>query len=205
MARGSASQEQPKPIFEITMDTNAVIRGELFPASAPNTVGNFISLANGGFYDGLDFHRCISGFIIQGGRPEEPLPYCIRGEFEFAGDKRNRLPHEYGSLCMSRANHYDSASSQFFIVVMREAKELRYLDGAYAVFGRVTEGMRTVEAISQLKTDELNAPLNRQTIRRVRVETFGADYPFEKIAPPAAYVNIPSANRRFRDENEPRP
>ena len=184
MPKSIPKEKRVNPVFEIMMDTNATLRGELYPSFAPNTVGNFIQLANSGFYDGLTFHRCIRDFIIQGGRPKTPLPYSIRGEFEFNGDKLNRLPHAYGSLSMERACHYDSAASQFFIVVTEDGREHRCLDGAYAVFGRVTEGMKTAVAIAQVETDEHDAPVQEQLIRRVRVETFGAAYPFETIVPP---------------------
>lgn len=196
MAKTSAKAKAALPVFEMVMTTNAILRGELYPAAAPETAGNFIALANAGFYDGLSFHRCLPGFIVQGGKPEKPLPYCVKGEFEFNGDKLNKLPHQYGSLCLSRGNHYDSGASEFYIVLTRDVGELNCLDGAYAVFGQVTEGMKAAEAIGQLATDEQDQPLQPQVIRRIRVETFGADYPFTKLPPPARKVNVPVIKHR---------
>lgn len=191
MPRANVAKKAPNPIFQIVMETAAVICGELYPISAPQTVGNFISLANSGFYDGLCFHRCIHNFIVQGGQSHE-LPYCIKGEFEFNRYKNNRLKHEYGSLCMSRSGHYDSAGSQFFIVVSHDGHELNCLNGAYAVFGKVLDGMKVVDAISVVDTDGQDRPIHPQLIRRIRVETFGMDFPFEKLPPPCVNINQPS-------------
>ncbi|MDD3336042.1 MAG: peptidylprolyl isomerase [Eubacteriales bacterium] len=182
------------------MDTNATIRGELYPAAAPNTVGNFIKLANSGFYDRLSFHRCIPNFIIQGGRGSGAPPYCIAGEFEFNGRKRSQLPHRLGSLCMSRAGHYNSGFSQFYIMVTDNQRELDCLDGAYTVFGQVTDGLKAAEAIAQVETDESFLPLNEQVIRRIRVETFGIEYPFETVEPPKSDINEPVVHHRERNK-----
>lgn len=184
MPRSKSVKKQPNPVFEIVMDTNAVMHGELYPQAAPNTVGNFIHLANSGFYNGSCFHRCIKRFIVQAGMAIPPLPYCIQGEFEFNGFKQRGFHHEAGSLSMSRSNHYNSAASEFFIVITNDYRELGCLDGAYAVFGKLTDGFKTAEAISQVETDEYDQPVQEQIIRRVRVETFGFDYPFETIEPP---------------------
>lgn len=189
MPRSKSVNKQPNPVFEIVMDTNVVLHGELYPQAAPNTVGNFIQLANSGFYDGSCFHRCIKRFIAQAGRLVPPLPYCIRGEFEFNGFKQRGYRHERGSLSLSRGNHYDSGSSEFFIVVTDDFRELGCLDGAYAVFGKLTDGLKTAEAIAQVETDEYDQPIQEQIIRRVRVETFGYSYPFETIEPPGDGVD----------------
>ncbi len=197
MPRISAAKKRPNPVFEIVMDTDAVIRGELYPGVAPQTAGNFIALANAGFYDGLTFHRCIEDFIIQGGRPEgAELPYCILGEFEFNKCKTNRLPHEYGSLCMARSTHYNSANSQFFIVTTHNPRELTCLNGAYAVFGKVLDGMKVAVAIAAVDTAANDEPRHAQRIRRIRVETFGYEYPFEKLPPPETAVNLPIIKHR---------
>ena len=202
MPRISTVKKRPNPVFQIVMETDAVIRGELYPISAPQTVGNFIALSNGGFYDGLTFHRCIRDFIIQGGASANgELPYCITGEFEFNRFKPNRLAHEYGSLCMARAGHYNSASSQFYIVTTRDSRELNCLNGAYAVFGKVLEGMKIVEAISAVETGAEHIPLHPQVIRRIRVEAFGQDYPFQKLPPPATDVNLPKVKHRSRTKD----
>lgn len=198
MAKCRVIKPNRNPVFEIVMETDAVIRGELFPSHAPQTVGNFINLANSGFYDALSFHRCIHGFIAQAGKPtaEKQLPYCIAGEFEFNSYKQNHLPHEYGSLCMARGRNYNSASSEFFIVTTNDERERHCLNGAYAVFGKVYEGMRIAEAICSVDTDQLNLPLYPQIIRRIRIEAFNQVYPFEKIPPPTSDVNLPKTKRR---------
>lgn len=192
------------PVFKIVMETDAVILGELFPLCAPQTVGNFISLANEGFYDGLSFHRCIQGFIAQAGKanPSQPLPYCITGEFEFNSYKHSLLTHEYGSLCMARGGHYNSASSEFFIVTTEDERELQCLNGAYAIFGKVYEGMRIIEAISSVETDQNDKPIYLQNIRRIRVETFKQTYPFTKIPPPTSDVNIPIVKHRIKGKHK---
>lgn len=163
------------PIVTITMENNDVIKAELFPEIAPNTVNNFISLIRKGFYDGLIFHRVIPGFMIQGGCPDGTgmggPGYRIKGEFLQNGFP-NELKHTEGVLSMARAAHPDSAGSQFFIM----HKNSPHLDGAYAAFGKVTEGMDVVDKIAQTETDYTDRPLQEQRIRSITVETFG-DYP----------------------------
>ncbi len=145
--------------FELAMLSGVIIRGVLYPAHAPNTVGNFIHLANSGYYDQSCFHRCISGFIAQGGKGNPPLDYCINGEFDFNSFKKNRLHHEYGSLSMARTRHYCSASSEFFFVTSQSEKQWLQLDGAYAVFGKVTEGMEELSTIASVPTDNMICPI----------------------------------------------
>ena len=164
------------PIVTITMNSGDVIKAELYPEIAPNTVNNFISLINRGFYDGLTFHRVIRGFMLQGGCPEgtgmgDP-GYSIKGEFSQNGFK-NDLKHDPGVLSMARTMIPDSAGSQFFI--MHEAAP--HLDGAYAAFGKVTEGMDVVNRIAECRTDYSDKPLEPQVMTKVTVETFGVDYP----------------------------
>ncbi len=164
------------PIVTITMTNGDVIKAELFPEIAPNTVNNFISLINHNFYDGLIFHRVISGFMIQGGCPDGTgmggPGYTIKGEFNHNGFK-NGLTHSEGVLSMARANHPDSAGSQFFIM----HKHSPYLDGEYAAFGKVTEGMDIVNKIASVQTDFRDRPVQEQKIKSMTVETFGVDYP----------------------------
>lgn len=164
------------PIVTITMANGDVMKAELYPEIAPNTVNNFISLVKKGFYDGLIFHRVINGFMIQGGCPDGTgmggPGYNIRGEFSQNGFN-NPLKHEAGVLSMARAMHPDSAGSQFFIM----HKNAPHLDGAYAAFGKVTEGMDVVNQIAETDTDYSDRPLDEQKIKSMTVDTFGVDYP----------------------------
>jgi peptidyl-prolyl cis-trans isomerase B (cyclophilin B) len=164
------------PIVTITMENGDVIKAELYPEIAPNTVNNFISLINHNFYDGVIFHRVIRGFMIQGGDPDGTGAggpgYSIKGEFSQNGFK-NELLHEPGVLSMARTMIPDSAGSQFFIM----HKTSPHLDGAYAAFGRVIEGMDAVNAIAETPTDYMDRPLEEQVMKTVTVETFGVDYP----------------------------
>ena len=165
------------PIVTITMADGAVMRGELYPALAPNTVNNFIALANSGFYDGLIFHRVIPGFMIQGGCPDGTgmggPGYEIRGEFSGNGFP-NDLKHTTGVLSMARTMAPDSAGSQFFIMVA----DAPHLDGQYAAFGKITENVDKAIAISRVNRDMfMNKPKKPQTIASIRVDTLGVDYP----------------------------
>ena len=164
------------PIVTITMENGDVMKAELYPETAPNTVNNFISLVRKGFYDGLGFHRIISGFMIQGGDPAGNGTggpgYSIRGEFSGNGF-RNDLSHEPGVLSMARAMDPDSAGSQFFIM----HKSADYLDGQYAAFGRIIEGMDIVNKIAEVPTDWSDRPTEPQVIKSMTVDTLGVDYP----------------------------
>ncbi|MDY3920106.1 MAG: peptidylprolyl isomerase [Candidatus Limivivens sp.] len=164
------------PVLTITMANGDIIKAELYPEIAPNTVNNFISLVRKNFYDNLIFHRVIEGFMIQGGCPEGTgmggPGYSIRGEFAQNGFP-NALKHTPGVLSMARAMHPNSAGSQFFI--MHQAAP--HLDGAYAAFGKVTEGMDVVNKIAETATDYSDRPLEPQVIRSMTVETFGTEYP----------------------------
>ena len=163
------------PVVTITMDNGDVIKAELYPEIAPNTVNNFISLVKKGFYDGLIFHRVINGFMIQGGCPDGTgmggPGYSIKGEFAQNGVK-NELKHTEGVLSMARAMHPDSAGSQFFIM----HKNSPHLDGAYAAFGKITEGMDVVNKIAQTPTDYSDRPLEVQRMKKVTVDTMGVEY-----------------------------
>ena len=163
------------PIFTITMENGGVIKGELYPEIAPQSVYNFIDLANKGFYDGLIFHRVIAGFMIQGGDPTGTgmggPGYTIKGEFSGNGFE-NDLSHERGVLSMARAKPYDSAGSQFFIM----HQDYPALDGQYAAFGRVTSGLDVVDKIAKTTTDRNDKPYKDQVMETVRVETWGVEY-----------------------------
>ena len=164
------------PIVTITMENDEKIVLELDPTVAPNTVANFISLVEDGFYDGLIFHRVIPDFMIQGGDPEGTGSggpgYSIEGEFSENGFENN-LKHERGVISMARTNDPNSAGSQFFIMV----KESSQLDGKYAAFGNVIEGMETVDAIVSSERDSADKPLKDQKMKTVKVDTNGFDYP----------------------------
>ena len=164
------------PIMTITMADGGRIVCELDPEKAPQSVRNMIALANKGFYDGLIFHRVISGFMIQGGCPKGTGTggpgYCIKGEFKLNGVKNN-LSHKRGVVSMARAQSPNSAGSQFFI--MHEDGE--FLDGQYAAFGKVLEGMDVVDKIAATKTDGNDRPLTEQKIASIRVDTKGEEYP----------------------------
>ncbi|MDD6396057.1 MAG: peptidylprolyl isomerase [Firmicutes bacterium] len=164
------------PVVTIEMQNGGIIKAELYPEIAPNTVNNFISLVKKGYYDGICFHRVISGFMIQGGCPEGTgmggPGYCIRGEFMQNGFA-NPLKHTPGVLSMARTNMPNSAGSQFFI--MHAAAP--YLDGQYAAFGKVTEGMDIVNAIAETRTNYADKPLEPQVMKKVTVESFGVEYP----------------------------
>lgn len=169
------------PIVTITMENGDVIKAELYPEIAPNTVNNFISLIKKGFYDGKIFHRVIPGFMIQGGCPNGNgmggPGYSIKGEFAQNGFA-NDLKHTEGVLSMARAMHPNSAGSQFFIM----HKDAPHLDGAYAAFGKIIEGMDIVNKIAETATDYSDRPLETQRMKKVTVDTMGEDYPEPKKA-----------------------
>ena len=170
------SEDRKNPLVTFTMENGDVFKAELYPDIAPNTVNNFISLISGKFYDGLIFHRVIKGFMIQGGDPDGTgmggPDYSIRGEFDSNGFK-NDLKHSAGVLSMARTMMPDSAGSQFFVM----HKDSPHLDGEYAAFGKVTEGMEVVNAIAECETDWNDRPVSEQKLRSVTVETFGIEYP----------------------------
>lgn len=163
------------PIVTFEMENGKVIKAELYPEVAPNTVNNFISLVKKGFYNGLTFHRVIYGFMIQGGCPNGTGTggpgYGIKGEFALNGFK-NDLAHDEGVLSMARAMNPDSAGSQFFIM----HKKAPHLDGQYAAFGKVIEGMDVVNEIAESDTDFADKPLDAQVMKTVTVDTFGEEY-----------------------------
>ena len=164
------------PIVTFEMENGDIMKAELYPEIAPNTVNNFISLVQNGFYDGLIFHRVIRGFMIQGGCPDGTgmggPGYTIKGEFSQNGFA-NDLRHTEGVLSMARAMHPDSAGSQFFIM----HKSSPHLGGAYAAFGKITEGMDIVNKIAETATDYSDRPLEEQKMKKVTVDTMGVEYP----------------------------
>jgi peptidyl-prolyl cis-trans isomerase B (cyclophilin B) len=167
---------EKNPIVTIEMKNGDTMKLELYPDVAPNTVNNFISLVNKGFYDGLTFHRIIEGFMIQGGDPDGNGTggpgYSIPGEFSING-VQNSLSHDPGVISMARSQHPDSAGSQFFIM----HKKASHLDGSYAAFGKIIEGMDVVDKIATCGTDWSDAPLAPVVMQKVTVETFGEEYP----------------------------
>ena len=169
------------PIVRIELESGQIMSGELYPEKAPNTVNNFIALANSGFYDGLIFHRVIPGFMIQGGDPEGSgmggPGYAIRGEFSGNGFEKNDLKHTLGVLSMARSMPPDSAGSQFFIMV----GDAPHLDGQYAAFGKITENAEAAVEISRVPRSMMNdKPKKPVVIQSIRVDTKGVDYPEPK-------------------------
>ena len=164
------------PIITITMQNGSVMKGELYPEIAPNTVNNFISLVKKGYYNGLIFHRVIPGFMIQGGCPDGTgmggPGYSIKGEFTQNGFK-NDLKHTKGVLSMARTMAPNSAGSQFFIMHQTSP----HLDGAYAACGKITEGLDVIDAIAGVRTDFRDRPLEDQVIKSMEIDTLGVDYP----------------------------
>ncbi|SKB06715.1 peptidylprolyl isomerase [Sporosarcina newyorkensis] len=175
-----SEEVEENPIVTITMDNDEKIVLELDPSVAPNTVANFISLVEEGYYDGLIFHRVIPGFMIQGGDPSGNGSggpgYSIDGEFTSNGFENN-LKHERGVVSMARTGEPNSAGSQFFIM----AEDTSQLDEEYAAFGKVIEGMETVDAIVATETDSSDKPLEDQKMKKVEVDTKGFDYPSPKV------------------------
>ncbi len=168
--------EQKNPVVTFEMENGDVFQAELYPEIAPNTVNNFISLVKKGFYDGVIFHRVIAGFMIQGGDPQGTgiggPGYSIKGEFTQNGFD-NPLKHTPGVLSMARTMMPNSAGSQFFVM----HKNSPHLDGAYAAFGQVTEGMDVINKIAAVRTNYTDKPVEPQVMKKVTVETFGVDYP----------------------------
>ena len=165
-------------IVTVTLENGQVMTGELYPEKAPNTVNNFIALANSGYYDGLIFHRVIPGFMIQGGCPNGNgmggPGYSIQGEFSGNGFEKNDIKHTLGVLSMARSMHPDSAGSQFFIMV----DEAPHLDGQYAAFGKITENVEAAVEISKVSRSMRNdRPKEAQVIASIRVDTQGEEYP----------------------------
>lgn len=164
------------PVVTILMENGDIMKGELYPEVAPNTVNNFINLIKKGFYNGLTFHRVIPGFVIQGGCPEGTgvggPGYSIKGEFRSNGFK-NDLKHTEGVLSMARAMDPNSAGSQFFVMV----GDAPHLNGQYAGFGKITEGLDIALKIAEVKTDRMDKPVEPQVMKEVTVETFGTEYP----------------------------
>ena len=164
------------PIITITMQDGSVMKGELYPEIAPNTVNNFISLVKKGYYNGLIFHRVIPGFMIQGGCPDGAgmggPGYCIKGEFSQNGFK-NDLKHTKGVLSMARTMAPNTAGSQFFIMHQTSP----HLDGAYAAFGKITEGLDVIDTIANVPTNYMDKPMKDQVIKTMEIDTLGVDYP----------------------------
>ena len=176
-----AGEAGQNPVATIEVRDFGTITVELYPDMAPNTVANFISLANSGFYEGVIFHRIIAGFMIQGGDPTGTGAggpgYTIKGEFAANGFAQNTLKHTRGVISMARTQIPDSAGSQFFIM----HADANYLDGQYAAFGKVTDGLDVVDAIATVKTGAGDRPVEDVVIDKVTVETYGVEYALEKL------------------------
>ncbi|GAA0115669.1 peptidylprolyl isomerase [Clostridium senegalense] len=176
VVKSEKGENGKNPIAKIELEDGSVIKAELYPDLAPNTVRNFISLANSNFYDGLIFHRVIKGFMIQGGDPQGDGTggpgYTIKGEFKENGFEQNVLKHEKGVLSMARAQDPDSAGSQFFIMHETAA----HLDDQYAAFGKVVEGLEVVDKIANVETDKNDKPVKEIKIKKITVDTFGVQY-----------------------------
>ena len=168
--------EKKNPIVTIEMNDGQIIKAELYPEISPNTVNNFVALINNGYYNGICFHRVISGFMIQGGDPKGTGTggpgYCIKGEFTNNGFK-NDLKHTRGVLSMARTMMPNSAGSQFFIM----HEDAPYLDNQYASFGKVIEGIEVVDSIANCETDWSDRPVDEKIMKKVTVDTFGVEYP----------------------------
>ncbi|MBD7911670.1 MULTISPECIES: peptidylprolyl isomerase [Clostridium] len=173
---GKDSTENKLPVATITIKDYGKVKAELYPEYAPNTVNNFIYLANSNFYNGLTFHRVIKDFMIQGGDPKGNgsggPDYTIKGEFPNNGFKQNTLKHTEGVLSMARSSQKDSAGSQFFIMT----KEASHLDGDYAAFGKVIEGMDVVHKVESVQTGNNDKPVKEVVIESIKVDTNGVDY-----------------------------
>ena len=169
------------PIVTFEMENGHTFKAELYPELAPESVGNFVELVKSGFYDGLIFHRVIPGFMIQGGDPTGTgmggPGYSIKGEFSANGFKKNTLKHTRGVLSMARSMMKDSAGSQFFVM----HADAPHLDGQYAAFGKVIEGMDAVDHVAETKTGFQDRPVEDQRMKQVTVETFGETYTVDKI------------------------
>ncbi len=174
-SEGEIYMNVTKPVATIEMENGGVIKVELDPVSAPNTVRNFVTLASSGYYDGLIFHRVIPGFMIQGGCPQGQGTggpgYTIKGEFA-SNNHDNPILHQRGVISMARSQHPNSAGSQFFIM----AADATHLDGQYAAFGQVIEGLDVVDGIVSVRRDQMDKPLEEQRIKTITVETFGTEY-----------------------------
>lgn len=167
---------QKNPVITFEMEDGAIFKAELFPDKAPNTVNNFLSLVQSGYYNGIGFHRIIQGFMIQGGDPAGNGTggpgYTIFGEFASNGFKQNDIKHVKGVLSMARTMMPNSAGSQFFIMHENSA----HLDGQYAAFGEIIEGLDVIDKLAKVKTDLHDKPLDPQIMKKVTAETFGVKY-----------------------------
>ena len=186
--------EKKNPVITIEMTNGDIIKAELYPDVAPNTVNNFLSLVNKGFYNGLIFHRVIKGFMIQGGCPDGNgmggPGYCIKGEFSHNGFQ-NDLAHTEGVLSMARAMNPNSAGSQFFIM----HKDAPYLNGEYAAFGQVIDGMDIVNKIAEVRTDYSDRPMKEQKIKSITAETFAANSTTTSFPSMSAKISRPRVGR----------
>lgn len=184
MARKAPKVTETLPTFEILFENSFRLAGELYPGLAPNTVGNFIQLANSGFYDGAEITLVVPESIILMDHPEKTVPYCIRGECELNGCDYNTGHVCTGSVCFFHGPQYDSGRSGFFIVLNDESRTVRMVEGAYALFGQLLEGLSFAELLSRTRCDGNGTPVLCHKIRSIRVETNGRTFPFETCPEP---------------------
>lgn len=182
MARKKVTRALPQ--FEIIFDGNAKVKGELYPALAPSTVGHFIHLANSGYYDGAVIHHLVPGSAVQIDHTEKKLPYCIPGECELNGFHQNVGRVGAGSLCLCHGPHYDSGKADFLIALSDSSRLVRTLEGAFALFGQVLEGLGFIQSLSRTPCSEEGVPQIYHKILSIRVETFGDEYDFTTCEEP---------------------
>lgn len=189
MARRTTNKEECLPTFEILFENSFRLSGELYPGLAPNAVGNFVQLANSGFYDGAAITLVAPGGIVLMDHPEKTLPYCIEAECELNGCDYNVGSVCTGSVCFFHGAHYNSGKSAFFIVLNDDSRTVRMVEGAYALFGQLLEGLPLAEMLSRTGCNDNGQPDVYHRIKSIRVETYGRDFPFETCPEPASTLD----------------
>ena len=188
MARKAAKAEVQLPTFEILFENSFVLKGELYPGLAPNAVGNFVHLANSGFYDGSAICLVSPGKTVVIDHPEKTVPYCIAAECELNGCDYNVGKVCAGSVCFFHGTQYNSGKSGFFVVLTDDSRTVRMVEGAYALFGQVLEGLQMADMLSRTGNDEHGVPRVYHRIKSVRVETHGRQFPFETCPEPESTI-----------------
>lgn len=184
MARKAIKKEEQLPTFEILFENSFCLSGELYPGLAPNAVGNFIQLANSGFYDGAAITLVATGGIVLIDHPEKAVPYCIQAECELNGCDYNTGNICTGSVCFYHDAHYDSGKSAFFIVLNSDSRTVRMVEGSYALFGQLLEGLPLADMFSRTGCDDNGLPDVYHRVKTIRVETHGRSFPFETCPEP---------------------
>lgn len=199
MARKAAKKAESLPTFEILFENSFRLYGELYPGLAPNAVGNFIHLANTGFYDGAAITLVAPGSIILIDHPEKTVPYCIKAECELNGCDYNTGRVCTGSICFFHSTHYDSGKSGFFLVLNNQSRTRRMVEGAYALFGQLLEGLSLADMLSRTGSDENGQPDVLHRIKSIRVETHGREFPFETCPEPESTLGRVILNQDSSD------